>query len=274
MPSLKIATVPFYNAWPLTWYLEEELPGSSLTLWYPSAMRQGLLSGEIDLAMMPVAELAQMPDAAVYGDGCISSRGEVKSVLFLSRVPLPAIRRIALDVASRTSVTLSMTMLQTHHGVTPETVPLGLDADLSRVDADAAVVIGDRALALSPDEAIWKIRIDLGQWWYQTTGLPFVFAAWIGLKSLKDRQPLLEAGLNAARDRGLADIDRIIAEKLAAGPLLVGETVLQDYFHNAVHYTLGEEQWKGLELFVNRFAGTTIRAAHEESGDRFRNQER
>jgi len=250
MPCLRIATVPFYNAWPLTRYLGEELPGSVLSSWYPSAMRHGLLSGEIDLALMPVAELALMPDAVVYGNACIASRGEVKSVLLLCRVPLPAIRRIALDAASRTSVTLSMSMLQTHHGITPETVPLDLDADLNRCGADAMVVIGDRALAFQPDQSVWTIRIDLGQWWYQTTGLPFVFAAWIGLKSPGNQRKILEAGFNAARDRGLADIDRIIAEKREAGPLLVDEGVLQDYFRNAIHYTLGEEEWKGLELFV------------------------
>jgi len=249
--SLRIATVPFYNAWPLTRYLKEELPGSTLSSWYPSAMRRGLLSGEIDLAMMPVAELAQMPDAVVYGNACIASRGEVRSVLLVSRVPLPEIRRIALDVASRTSVTLSISMLKTQYDVTPDTVPLDLGADLNSCDVDAMVVIGDRALALKPDQSVWKIRVDLGEWWYQTTGLPFVFAAWIGLKSLKDRRDFSEAGLNTARDRGLANIDRIIMEKLQSGPLLVDETVLHDYFRYAIRYTLGEEEWKGLNLFVN-----------------------
>ncbi len=257
--DLKIATVPFYNAWPLTQYLEEELPGSSLSSWYPSAMRRGLLSGEIDLALMPVAELAATPDAVVYGNACIGARGEVKSVLLFSRVPLPEIRRIALDAASRTSVTLSAAMLREFHGITPEKVPLDLDADLNRCDADAMVVIGDRALAFQEDANVWKIRIDLGTWWIQTTGLPFVFAAWIGLKSLESRREFLAKGLNTARDRGLADIDRIIVEKLetarqTASPLLVGEAALSDYFHNAIHYTLGPEERQGLELFVKRYA--------------------
>ena len=249
---LRIATVPYYNAWPLTRFLEEELPEVSLSPWYPSAMRQGLLSGEIDLAMMPVAELAVMPEAVIYGDACIAARGEVKSVLLCSRVPLSDIRRIALDVASRTSVTLSAAMLKTYYGVTPEKVPLDLDVDLNRCEADAMVIIGDRALAFMPDESRWKVRVDLGQWWFDTAGLPFVFAAWIGLKPME----YLEKALNAARNRGLSNIDVIIAEKLESArrtgkSLLVGEEVLFDYFHNAVHYTLGPEERKGLESFVN-----------------------
>ncbi|MCL2305528.1 MAG: menaquinone biosynthesis protein [Planctomycetaceae bacterium] len=256
--SFRIATVPYYNAWPLTRYLEEELPGSSLSPWYPSTMRQGLLSGEIDLAMMPVAELAAMPDAVIYGNACIAARGEVKSVLLCSRVPLSDIRRIALDVASRTSITLSTAMLKTWHGVTPERVPLDLDVDLNQCNADAMVVIGDRALAFRPNEDVWKIRIDLGRWWSQTTGLPFVFAAWIGRKSLESRREFLEKGFNTARDRGVADVDGIITEKLELArqtgrPLLVGEPVLRDYFHHAVHYILGPEEQKGLNLFVNRY---------------------
>jgi len=218
-------------------------------------MSQGLLSGEIDLAMMPVAELAVMPDAVIYGNACIAARGEVKSVLLCSRVPLSDIRQIALDVASRTSVTLSMAMLKTYYGVTPEKVPLDLDIDLNRCQADAMVIIGDRALAFKPDENRWKVRVDLGQWWLDTTELPFVFAVWIGLKPLEN----LEKALNAARDRGLANIDGIIAEKLESArqtgkPLLVDEATLQDYFHNAVHYTLGPEERKGLELFVKQAA--------------------
>ena len=252
---LRIATVPFYNAWPLIRFLDEELPGMSLTAWYPSAMRQGLLSGEIDLALMPVAELTVTPDAVIFGNACIAARGEAKSVLLLSRVPLSEIRRIALDVASKTSVTLTTAMLQTYHGVTPEKVPLNLEADLNQCKADAMVVIGDRALAFRPDTSSWKIRIDLGQWWSQTTGLPFVFAAWIGPKSLENRRETLERGLNTARDRGLANIDAIIAEKRKSTgkPLLVDEAVLLDYFHNAMHYTLGVEERKGLDLFVSQF---------------------
>jgi len=142
LKPLRIATVPFYNAWPLTRFLEEELPDAVLSSWNPSAMRQGLLADEIDLALMPVAELAALPEAVVHGDACIGARGPVKSVLMFSKVPIPEIRQIALDAASRTSVTLSVAMLEKFYGITPETVPLDYEADLNRCEVDAMVVIG------------------------------------------------------------------------------------------------------------------------------------
>ena len=260
LKPLRIATVPFYNAWPLTRFLEEELPDAVLSSWNPSAMRQGLLADEIDLALMPVAELAALPEAVVHGDACIGARGPVKSVLMFSKVPITEIRQIALDAASRTCVTLSVAMLEKFYGITPETVPLDYEADLNRCDADAMVVIGDRALAFEPNAQVWNVRVDLGQWWCEKTGLPFVFAAWIGLKSFGKT---LEAKLNTARDRGIAAIDTIILEKMENAkktekPLLVDESVLHDYFRNAVHYTIGPKERKGMNLFVNQFANRFV----------------
>ncbi len=255
LPPLRIATVPFYNAWPLTRFLSETLPEATLSGWYPSRMRPGLLAGEIDLALLPVAELPRIPGASLLGDACIGCRGPVESVLLVSRVPVSKIRRIALDVASRSSITLSKVMLHEFYDLRPEIVPLELDESLNAVAADALVVIGDRALAFEPADC-WEYRFDLGQWWLEKTGLPFVFAAWIGPPFADPkRQTETVRGLEIARDRGIAAIEQIVAEREEqaarnAVPLLVGRSKLIDYLSRSIQYRLDEEKRKGLELFL------------------------
>ena len=45
---------------------------------------------------------------------------------------------------------------------------------------DAALIIGDNALLLD-HAALGLQKIDLGEMWTSTTGLPFVYAFWAGL---------------------------------------------------------------------------------------------
>ncbi len=111
-----------------------------------------------------------MPDIA------IASRGPVLSVTLFSREPWAEIRRVALDAGSRTSAALTQILLRKRYGVHPEVVPLPLDRGAEDVDADAVLLIGDRAMrACLPGFAH---AFDLGQEWHDWTGLPFVYAVW------------------------------------------------------------------------------------------------
>ena len=57
-----------------------------------------------------------------------------------------------------------------------EVVSLPLDREAEDVDADAVLLIGDRAMrACLPGFAY---AFDLGQEWFDWTGLPFVYAVW------------------------------------------------------------------------------------------------
>ena len=106
----------------------------------------------------------------------IASRGPVLSVTLFSRVPWAEIRRVALDDGSRTSAALTQILLRKRYGVQPEIVPLPLDQRAEDVDADAVLLIGDRAMrACLPGFAH---AYDLGQEWHDWTGLPFVYAVW------------------------------------------------------------------------------------------------
>ena len=127
------------------------------------------------------------------------------SVTLFSRVPWSDIRRVALDEGSRTSAALAQVLLRIRHGITPEVLPLPLDRAAEDVDADAVLLIGDRAMhACLPGFAH---AFDLGQEWHDWTGLPFVYAVW-AVRGGVDLGPVAEA-LAEAKRRGCAQVGPI-----------------------------------------------------------------
>ena len=173
---IRIGAVNYLNTKPLICDLDLLAPDAELILDVPSRLADRLAAGELDVALIPVIEYFRAGSYSIVSDISIATRGPVLSVTLFSRVPWPEIRRVALDVGSRTSAALTQILLRKRYGVHPEVLPLPLDRDAEDVDADAVLLIGDRAMrACLPGFAH---AYDLGQEWYDWTGLPFVYAVW------------------------------------------------------------------------------------------------
>src|SRR5207247_5213433 len=117
-----------------------------LVLDLPSRLADRLAAGELDVALIPSIEYFQRGSYSMVPNISIASRGPVLSVTLFSRVPWPAIRRVALDVGSRTSAALTQILLARRYGAHPEVVPLPMEQNAEDVDADAVLLIGDRAM--------------------------------------------------------------------------------------------------------------------------------
>src|SRR5439155_19869480 len=114
---------------------------------------------------------------------------------------------------SRTSAALAQILLRKRYGITPEVVPLPLAREAEDADADAVLLIGDRAMrACLPGFAH---AFDLGQEWRDWTGLPFVYAVW-AVRAGADLGPVAEALVEAKR-RGRERVGSIAARE---APLL------------------------------------------------------
>ena len=248
--TLNIGTVPYCNAFPLVHYLSECLPGAVITEWTPSAMRQQLAEQKLDLAMMPVVELMALPKSKIVSNCCIACNGEIRSVLLFSRKPLEQIRTIALDTASRSSVMTCELIFHHFYGIQPEKHRLETNQNPNDCQTDAFLVIGDRALACQPSDG-WAYRYDIGELWKSTSGLPLVFAAWIGCSPLVE-EPAIALALQASRDRGLQNLEAILDTKERHGIALpLGRDLILDYYRQAVVYTLGEPERAGLQYFFD-----------------------
>ena len=161
----------------------------------------------------------------------------------LSRVPLREIKTLGLDEGSRTSQALVQVLLWNHFGIRPDLVPFPIDTSPESVDADALLMIGDRAMrpALDTFVEIW----DLGDRWCRWSEHPFVFAVWVAKQKL-DVSKVAEL-LERARDRGVRQFESIADRE--AGRLGLSKDECLTYFAENLHFKDGATRTSGAGAF-------------------------
>ncbi len=241
--QLQVGAVSYLNSRPLVEGLSGLLTNGHLKLDYPSRLADQLAAGSLDVALIPSVEYFRRTGYEVVSDACVAARGEVLSVKLFCRVHPGKIRRLALDEGSRTSAALTKVILAEHFGVIPQTEPLRMESSTVDSSADAVLLIGDRAMH-NPPESFAEV-IDLGQFWYEWTGLPFVFAMWVARQDANTDG--IEDVLSQARDLGLANVERIAREE--APRLGLSEDVAYNYLTKNLHYHLTSAERNGLRLF-------------------------
>jgi chorismate dehydratase len=241
--AIRIGAVNYLNTKPLICDLELLAPEAELVLEVPSRLADQLADGRLDVALIPVIEYFRAGSYTIVPDISIASRGPVLSVTLFSRVPWPEIRSVALDEGSRTSAALAQVLLRKRHGVQPTVVPLPLDRAAEDVEADAVLLIGDRAMrACLPGFAH---AFDLGQEWHDWTGLPFVYAVWAVRAGVDLRD--VAAALATSKKRGLQRIGPIAARE---APLLgLDAGFCRRYLQSIIHFDLGPREQAGLHHY-------------------------
>lgn len=239
----RIGAVSYLNTKPLVYGLQERLPDSSVIFDLPSRLADQLAENKLDVALIPSIEYFANPDYTIISDACIGCRGCVLSVVLLSRVPMSQIRTLALDEGSRTSIALTKVLLSERFGIEPECCSFPVGANFDDVEADAYLVIGDRAVHVdtSPFEVCW----DLGEQWGLWSQLPFVFAMWVARPGWTSDE--VAAVLSESRNEGVADLE-VIAHREANGIGLSPAECLY-YLRDNLHFYLADDERKALELF-------------------------
>jgi len=238
--KIRVGAVSYLNTKPLIYGFEQGLMSDSVDLRidYPSRIADALHHKDIDIGLVPVIMLKTEPGSCIISDYGIACTGEVASVCLFSDVPLEQVDRILLDYQSRTSVALLQLLLEKHWKLTPELVHAEAGYEKMISGTTAGLVIGDRAFE---QRKISKYIYDLGQAWFDMTGLPFVFAAWI---ANEDFSPEFRSAFNKANEEGLKQIEKVISA--AAYP----HYDLHKYYASNIQFRLDEEKKKGLALFL------------------------
>jgi chorismate dehydratase len=240
---VRVSAVSFLNARPLVHGLDRHAGLFEVSFDLPSTCAGRLHAGAVDLGLIPAIEYLQGDYRLVPGMA-IGSDGPILSVAVFTTRPLDQVRRIALDTSSRTSATLCRILCARQWDIAPTFVAAAPRLESMLHDADAALVIGDPALAIDP-AAAGVDKIDLGEAWRQLTGLPFVYAAWTGRDGALSAAHL--AALAECRDAGLAARDALAAEAAAGDPALAA--TLGAYLRDNLKYAFGEREQAGLERF-------------------------
>ena len=242
--QVRVGAVNYLNARPLIEDLEHYAPQWQLVLDVPSRLADAMAAGLLDIGLIPVVEFLRAPEYTFIPGIAIASWGPVLSVTLFSRVPWPHIRRIALDEGSRTSAALVQVLMLQRWGVEAEYQSLPLNAAGEEVDADAVLLIGDRAMrACLPG---WPYAYDLGMEWTDWTGLPMVYALW----AVRPEVPLAEVTppFLQARQRGLSRLGQIAQREAARLNLDAG--YCRRYLSHIIRYELGTREWAGLLRFA------------------------
>ena len=210
----------------------------------PSVCADQVIQRNADVGILPVIEVVRNNFDWVRGVG-IACRGPVRSILLASRVPFDKICTLATDTGSRTSVELARIILSRRYGVDPVLLPMSPDLPSMLQAADAALLIGDAALAAEP-EGLGCNWMDLGEQWTELTGLPMVFAVWAGRK--EDLSAHLNMLFLDSCRYGLSHMDRIVeveAERRGLKPAFV-----RRYLTHHLLLEIGPEEERGMDLYL------------------------
>ena len=255
---VRLGAVDYLNVRPLVHGLNG-CPDVTLRFDLPSVCASLLAAGEIDLGMVPSITLLDRPGDRVVPGVCIGSDGPVASVALFTRMPMATVRSIALDTSSRTSVILTRVLCARRWDIAPSFLPHPPDLPAMLGAADAALLIGDRAL-FAGDVARDALKIDLGAEWTAMTGLPFVWAFWAGRPDAADAG--LVARLHDAAEQGMARTDEIAARYCHGNPGRIA--IAERYLRENLTFRLTYRALAGLRAYYQEAAGLGLVPAPRE----------
>ena len=262
---MRIGRIPYINCYPVYGAIDRgvvPLEGS-LVDGIPSALNARMAAGTLDISVVSAVEYARdwrryllLPDLAISCDG------PVRSVMLFSRRPVRELggRRVIVSRSSMTSVALLELLFEHVWRVRPEFVAGDSElADVQRFGEEpheARLVIGDAALTLLQGRTSrwggvdYPVVHDLGAEWKAWTGLPFVFAVWVALRTTPVARSLAaHAALISSRDWGLAHLPQLADQAAAHTGVPVADCLA--YFQG-LDYGLGYEHLAGLTEFFRR----------------------
>lgn len=244
MNKIRVGAVSYLNTKPLLYGLKRSpdlLSQIILTEDYPRKIGKMLVNDEIDMGLIPVAFISQIPDWQIVSDYCIGSVGKVETVSLFSDVPVEQIEKVILDYQSFSSVNLCKVLLKNYwkKEVVFEDANENYIAEIK--GTTAGVIIGDRVFEQKQSSNCQEYIYDLAEEWTKFTGLPFMMAAWIANKALPEK--FIE-DFNEANKLGLENIDAVVAENPYP------HYDLKKYFEEDISYKITEHKKEALQLFL------------------------
>lgn len=209
----------------------------------PARCADLLARGQVEAALVPVIEYQRIPEIRVVPGVCVGSHSAVRSVVLVSKYDeLKNVRRVALDASSRTSQALVKIIFREFLDVEPEWESASPDVQVMMEGNDAALLIGDPAMKILPQE----LHIfDLASLWRRFTDTGFVFAMWMARAGAVAAISKLDFA--GARDEGLEQIERIADQYENEMPLPREE--IRKYLTSNITFQIDESLEKGMRLY-------------------------
>ncbi len=250
----KVGHIQFLNCLPLYYGLVKSyaLLDIELIKGTPTELNNLLISGNLDISPISSIEYARHRESLIlFPDFTVSSDGEVKSILLLSRFPIEELsgKKIALTTTSATSQVLLKLILSRGYSVDAEYIPCKPDLTGMFSIADAALLIGDVALKYYYHTEDYYLY-DLGLEWKKLTGKKMVYAVWAVNRSFAEtKSELCENVFETFRksmDYSTEHLSEIVEYAAKWEPF--SPSFLIDYF-KSLRFDFGRDYQEGLLHF-------------------------
>jgi chorismate dehydratase len=250
----KVGHIQFLNCLPLYYGLVKKcaLLDIELIKGLPTDLNRLLISGSLNISPVSSIEYARNHESLLlFPDFTVSSDGEVKSILLLSRFPIEHLsgKKIALTSSSATSHVLLKLILQYGYGMRPEYFTCHPELNRMLETADAALLIGDMALQYSVN-AEDLYQYDLGLEWKKLTGKKMVYAVWAVSRSFAVLYEELSQNVydtfRQSMDYSMEHLREIAEYAAKWEPFSI--SFLMDYF-KSLRFDFGDDYKEGLLSF-------------------------
>ena len=244
--KIKVSAVKYANTYPFIYGLTETGFDKKihLTTDHPAECAAKLISGQVDIGLIPVAAFPLLKEYHIITDYCLGAYGNVRTVLLLSNCRFEEIKAINLDYRSRSSVNLARILAKFFWKREFKWKPTSENFDFRRIPADEGVVmIGDQCFEF---ENSFIYRIDLAGEWHRFTGLPFAFACWTANRKL-DEDFLYE--FNEALSTGIRNIPAVIRKYGKKGAIKGND--LKTYLTENMDFTLNNDKREAIRVFLD-----------------------
>jgi chorismate dehydratase len=246
MDKIRISAVKYANTYPFIYGLTESGFDEKIILEtdHPAQCAAKLISGKVDIGLVPVAAIPLLKEYQIISDYCIGAKGNVRTVLLLSNCVFEDIRNIYLDYRSRSSINLTKVLAKNFWKRDFNWINTSKSFDFKNIGYnDAVVLIGDQCFEF---ENSFRFKIDLAMEWVKFTGFPFVFACWTSNKLLDS---MFIEEFNLALKVGVNNIDAVV-EKFGETGTITG-IVLKNYLTENIDFNFDDEKKSGLKLFLD-----------------------
>ncbi len=200
-----------------------------------------LRARQVDLGLIPVAELLKHNDYMVLPDLCISSNGKVDSVVLVTKKEIEQTKLIAVDNRSQSSTALLGIIMELFVGVKPQYVPKTPSSGFLD-DVDGGMIIGNTGLEYCLNPPNGYNVYDLGELWTEYTCTPFVYAVFAAHQDT-ELSGVLDA-LKQSFDLGMQDVEKIASKESKV--IDIPEDACLRYLTERIFYNLGPNERKGI----------------------------
>ncbi len=248
--TIRIGFSPLVSFIPVTYNLEQTAKENdipvAITKGSMEEIRQKFFNDELDLAFVAMTDYFQRPESYISSDVCVCSEGLVRSVLLYGRVQQPnQIKTVALYPTSETFVLMTKILMAERFDIHPEFLLLDEKEKWELTDADAVLLVGERALRQPSRGDRFSFVWDMGQRWTQWTGIPFIYYFWLAKDKALGRY--IAPTLSQTRDKGIEQLPILALQE--ARRVKIDPEFCNDYFSSKLSFRLGGRQRKGVEIF-------------------------